>query len=215
VGIDASRRARRAGVRWLVATAVGKRNREHARREILAAAQAELESGALDLAVATVMARNEMTPKAFYAHFRDIAELVVSLLRPLRAELDAVLAAWPDDADPVAAGSHALDAAMTVYGAHAPLLRTVRAPGAGADVRAARTELIEPLVAAAVHLLARDRTAGPGDCEIARALARMNVATLLDLDGAGQAERAAAADALRTIWTQVVLAPRAMGATPS
>jgi TetR/AcrR family transcriptional regulator, ethionamide resistance regulator len=202
-----------------MAVEVGRRRRrtpEVARGEILAAARSELESGAAELTVAGVMARTEMTRKAFYVHFRDIAAVVVALLRPLRAELDAALAAWPRDADPITAGSHALDTAMAVYGAHAPLLRAVWAPGAGPELRAARAELVEPLVTAAEQLLARrSADAGPHDRAVAEALARMNVATLLDLAGAGPADRAAAAGALRTVWTRVVLGPETATAPPS
>jgi TetR/AcrR family transcriptional regulator, ethionamide resistance regulator len=170
-----------------------------ARAEIVEAARAVLEAGET-LSVAAVMARSEMTRKAFYVHFRDLGELVVALVRPLRAELDAALLSWADDPDPVAAGRSALGQAAVVYTRHAALLRSVWGAAPSPDVVAAREELIAPLVDVGERLIRTHR--GLSDArEVARVLAGMNVHALLELD--------APQDALVEVWASVLgVSPR-------
>ena len=48
------------------------------------------------------MERTTLSRKSFYVYFRDHSELIIALVRPLRAQADASLAQWAEAADPVA-----------------------------------------------------------------------------------------------------------------
>ncbi|MCM3882549.1 TetR/AcrR family transcriptional regulator [Frankia sp. R82] len=188
-----------------------RRTPDAARREILAAAREVLEGGRpADFTVAAVMSRTAMTRKTFYVHFADRGELIRALVGPLRAELDAMIERWSDAADPVEAGTDALGAAARMYVRHATLLRAVWWSAADdAEVDQARAALLEPLTAVGTKLLRQQRGLGDERARgIAWALATMNVHVLLSLGPSptrGQLE--AATEALREVWTSVVLAP--------
>ncbi len=57
-----------------------------------------------ELAVLAIMERTTLSRKSFYVYFRDRSELILALVRPLRAQADAALEEWAGAADPLAAG---------------------------------------------------------------------------------------------------------------
>jgi AcrR family transcriptional regulator len=86
-----------------------------ARREILdAAAELLSEQPAHAVSVAGIMDRT--TPSRKY--FRDRADLIGALVRPLRVDADAALDRWRGAEDPVAAGRAALLSAAQTYRRH-------------------------------------------------------------------------------------------------
>ncbi|MCK9897487.1 TetR/AcrR family transcriptional regulator [Frankia sp. AgB32] len=186
-----------------------RRTPDAARREILQAARAVLESGdAADFTVAAVMSRTPMTRKTFYVHFADRGELIRELVRPLRAELDVMIGHWSAAAEPVAAGTEALRAAARMYTEHATLLRAVWWTAADdPELAQARAALLAPLVAVGTKLLRSGRGFDADRARaIAHALATMNVHVLLELGpSATTAATEAAVDTLREVWTSVVL----------
>ncbi|MCL9795583.1 TetR/AcrR family transcriptional regulator [Frankia sp. AgKG'84/4] len=186
-----------------------RRTPDAARREILQAAREALEGGdAADFTVAAVMSRTAMTRKTFYVHFADRGELIRELVRPLRAELDVMIGHWSGAADPVLAGAEALRVAARMYTEHATLLRAVWWTAAqDPELAQARAALLAPLAAVGTKLLIERRGLDRDRARrVAHALATMNVHVLLELGPSATATATdAAVDALREIWTSVVL----------
>jgi len=96
--------------------------------------------------VLAIMEKTTLSRKSFYVHFRDRSELIVALVRPLRAQADESLAQWAGAADPVGAGRAALRAAASLYPAatarscarcsgHQPKTPTWPWPGASSPSR--------------------------------------------------------------------------------
>jgi AcrR family transcriptional regulator len=64
------------------------------------------------------MDRTTLSRKSFYVYFRDRADLIGALVRPLRVDADAALDRWRGAEDPVAAGRAALLSAAQTYRRH-------------------------------------------------------------------------------------------------
>jgi AcrR family transcriptional regulator len=188
-----------------------RRRPEEARGEILAAAEALLaERPAAEVTVQAIMARTTLSRKSFYVYFRDRADLLASLLTPLRADADAALARWRSAIDSVEAGREALRRAAILYQQRGPLLRAF-ADAATHDPEVARVwhAAIDQVVAVAEELIDRANRAGghpPLDVtRTARALVTMNVHYLLDqLAGMPDADVDATVKALATIWERTI-----------
>lgn len=187
-----------------------RRRPEDARREILDAAAALLhERPATEVTVQAIMARTTLSRKSFYVYFRDRAELLTSLLTPLRADADAALARWRSRSDSVEAGREALRSAAILYREHGALLRALAHAslddpeiarvwqGAIDHVITVARELIEGANRTSRHPLAVESTA--------RALVMMNVHYLLDeLGGDPDADIEDAVETLATIWERTI-----------
>jgi len=159
--------------------------------------------------VLAIMERTTLSRKSFYVYFRDRAELIVALVRPLRAQADAALVAWTGAADPVRAGRAALRAAADLYREHGTIMRALFwASADDPDLAVARAELTRPVIEAAVQVLAP--VAADQDPVRFRAtvtaLVTMNVHSLLALRAtATDAELDRLTDTLSTIWERAVL----------
>lgn len=178
-----------------------------ARREILdAAAELLAEQPAHAVSVAAIMDRTTLSRKSFYVYFRDRAELIAALVRPLRVDADAALDQWRQADDPVAAGRAALLSAALTYRRHGAILRAVFwSSGDDPEVAAARSALTEPVVAVAEELMAALKTDVADPHGTATALVTMNVHRLLTLaPDASDADVRALVDTLATIWERVL-----------
>jgi AcrR family transcriptional regulator len=163
------------------------------------------------MTVAALMQRTTLSRKSFYVYFRDRADLIASLVRPLREDADAALTRWRDAPDMVAAGREAVRAAALTYRRHSPVLRALAtASDRDAEAAAVWRGFIDPLVAIAVQKIteatADGRSAGLDPLPTARALVAMNVASLLTLDPSSSvADAEAMAATLATIWERTIL----------
>jgi AcrR family transcriptional regulator len=184
-----------------------RRTPAQARREILdAAAELLTEQPAHAVSVAAIMDRTTLSRKSFYVYFRDRAELIAALVRPLRVEADAALDQWRQAEDPVAAGRAALLSAAHTYRRHGAILRAVFwSSGDDPEVAAARSALVEPVVAVAEELMAALKTDVADPHGTATALVTMNVHRLLTLaPDASDTDVRALVDTLATIWERVL-----------
>jgi AcrR family transcriptional regulator len=156
-----------------------------------------------------IMERTTLSRKSFYVYFRDRSELIIALVRPLRAGADAALADWVGAADPVAAGRAALRAAAGMYREHGTILRALFwASADDPELAAARHELTEPVIDTAVRAISP--IAADPDPERLRATIRplvtMNVHSLLALPSdATDAELDEFVDTLASIWERATL----------
>ena len=195
-----------------------RRTKAEARAEIVSAARDVLASeGPAGLSVAAIMARTGMTRKAFYVHFTDRTDLIRSLVRPLRAELDDAMLRWREHDDPSVAGFAALDQAVQTYVTHNAILRALWWTSVDdPEIDAIRTELGSPLIETASAILARDRGFdAPSARAVATALATMNVHSLLALGSTPPPQQVAdTVGALRTVWLAVAGPRRDQGPTP-
>jgi AcrR family transcriptional regulator len=194
-----------------------RRTREEARQEILDAAGRLLARlPAHDVTVAAVMADTTLTRKSFYVYFRDRADLIAALVRPLRADADAALDVWAETLDTggspeeiVTAARSALTVAARVYRRHGAVLRALFwSPAEDSELAAVRRALTDPVVAVAERTI---RTAAPSlastAAATATALVAMNVHCLLGLSpDASDAELDDLVDTLTTIWRRTVYA---------
>ncbi len=191
----------------LAATPRRRRTPDEARAEILAAAREVLAAGnGGPLSVAEVMSRTTLTRKAFYVHFDDLADLLLQLLLPLRADADAALADWAAADDFAAAGRAALEQAAQTYRTHGALLRAVFWSG-GADPAIARVRrgLSERIRAAALEATHRAQPPLADPERTAAALAAMNVHLLIErAPDADDRELVALVDTLAEVWTRVL-----------
>jgi AcrR family transcriptional regulator len=184
-----------------------RRTPAQARREILdAAAELLAEQPAHAVNVAAIMDRTTLSRKSFYVYFRDRADLIAALVRPLRGDADAALDRWRQADDPVAAGRAALLSAAHTYRQHGAILRAVFwSSGDDPEVAAARSALIEPVVAIAEALMAALKTDVADPHATATALVTMNVHRLLTLTpDTSDADVRALVDTLATIWERVL-----------
>jgi AcrR family transcriptional regulator len=162
---------------------------EDARQEILDAARRLIAERPLhEVTVMAIMERTTLSRKSFYVYFRDRSELIIALVRPLRAGADAALAHWAGAADPVAAGRAALRAAAGLYREHGTILRALFwASADDPELAAARHDLTEPVIDTAVRAISP--IAADPDPERLRATIRplvtMNVHSLLALPPQG------------------------------
>jgi len=183
---------------------------EDARQEILDAARGLIAERPLhEVTVMAIMERTTLSRKSFYVYFRDRSELIIALVRPLRAGADAALAHWTGAADPVAAGRAALRAAAGLYREHGTILRALFwASADDPELAAARHDLTEPVIDTAVRAISP--IAADQDPERLRATIRplvtMNVHSLLALPAdATDAELDEFVDTLASIWERATL----------
>jgi AcrR family transcriptional regulator len=184
---------------------------EDARREILDAAAALLkERPAPEVTVQAIMARTTLSRKSFYVYFRDRADLLASLLMPLRADADAGLARWRSASDSVDAGREALRSAAVLYRDHGALLRAL-AHASSHDPEIARVwqGAIDQVITVAREQIEAANRAGPHPPlaieSTARALVTMNVHYLLEqVAGDPNADVDRAVATLATIWERTI-----------
>lgn len=158
------------------------------------------------VSVAAIMDRTTLSRKSFYVYFRDRAELIGALVRPLRVEADAALAQWRQAEDLLAAGREALLSAAQTYRRHGAILRAVFwSSGTDPEVAAARSALIDPVIDVAEAII---NGAGSGLADpraVATALVTMNVHRLLTLTpDTSDGEMHALVDTLATIWERAL-----------
>lgn len=200
-----------------------RRRPEDARREILDAAAALLEERpAAEVTIQAIMARTTLSRKSFYVYFRDRADLLASLLMPLRADADAALARWRSATDSVPAGRKALRSAAILYRDHGALLRAL-AHASFHDPEIARVwrgAVNQVITVAKEQIEAANRTGPHPDLAVettARALVTMNVQYLLEqvaVDPEADVDDAVAT--LATIWERTIYlrAPTPSGQQP-
>ena len=163
-----------------------RRTPDEARREILDAASALLrERPAHEVTVIAIMARTTLSRKSFYVYFRDRADLLASLVAPLRVEADATLRRWSEATDSVPAGRAAFRSAALLYREHGVILRALaEASQRDAEATEVWRQVIEPVVTVATQTIVNATAAGQSrglDPEsTARALVSMNVHYLFD-----------------------------------
>ncbi len=152
------------------------------------------------------MDRTTLSRKSFYVYFRDRAELIGALVRPLRLEADAALAQWRRAEDPVAAGREALLSAAHTYRRHGSILRAVFwSSGTDPEVAAARSALIDPVIDVAEAIIDGANSKLDDPRAVATALVTMNVHRLLTLTpDTSDAEMHALVDTLATIWERAL-----------
>jgi AcrR family transcriptional regulator len=192
-----------------------RRTPQDARQEILDAARALIaERPVHEVTVLAIMEKTTLSRKSFYVHFRDRSELIVALVRPLRAQADESLAQWAGAADPVRAGRAALRAAASLYRRHGTIMRALFWTSAeDPDLATARRELTQPVIDTAVGVLSP--VAADPDPQRLRAtvgaLVTMNQHSMLALPpDATDADLDQLVDTLATIWERATL-PAAAG----
>lgn len=158
------------------------------------------------MTVAAIMDRTTLSRKSFYVYFRDRAELIGALVRPLRVEADGALARWRQAEDPIAAGREALLSAALTYRRHGAILRAVFwSSGNDPEVAAARAALVEPVVEVAEAIIDATDSGIADSRGAATALVTMNVHRLLTLTpDTSDAEMHALVDTLATIWERAL-----------
>jgi AcrR family transcriptional regulator len=192
-----------------------RRTPQDARQEILDAARQLIAERPLnEITVGAIMEGTTLSRKSFYVYFRDRSELVIALVRPLRAQADAALANWTGAADAVRAGRAALRAAADLYRQHGTIMRALFwASAEDPDLAAARHDLTEPVIDAAVAAIG-PIAADPDPQRLratVRALVTMNVHSMLALSAsATNADLDELVDTLATIWERATL-PAATG----
>jgi AcrR family transcriptional regulator len=181
---------------------------QDARQEILdATRQLIAERPMHEVTVLAIMARTTLSRKSFYVYFSDRSELILALVRPLRAQADAALEDWAAAADPVAAGRAALRAAASLYRQHGAILRALFwASADDPDLAAARRGLTQPVIDTAVRAIS-PVAADPGRLRAtAVALVTMNVHSMLALPAdATDADLDQLVDTLAGIWARATL----------
>jgi AcrR family transcriptional regulator len=188
-----------------------RRTRAQARAEICDAARELLEERpSHEVTVKAIMARTTLSRKAFYVYFKDRADLLTSLVAPLRADADATLEGWRRATDIVGAGRAALRGAALSYREHGTILRAL-AQASDEDAEAARVwrSITDPVVEVAAlkieQATARGESHGLDPLPTARALVAMNVRCFLDqLAGHPDADIDVLLATLMTIWERTI-----------
>lgn len=189
-----------------------RRSPEEAQREILDAAERIVRERPPDeLTVTGVMEGTTLTRNAFYAYFRDRYDLIARLVKRLRAEADAGMAAYVAAGhDVTALGREALASAARLWADHGELLRAL-SEAAASDEGAARAwaEFVQPTEAAVMARVREDMRQGHIsriDPEpTVRALVAMNRATFMqELVGRPDADVDRLVDALHVIWIRAL-----------
>lgn len=157
--------------------------------------------------MSAIMAATTLSRKSFYVYFRDRGELLVALVRPLRAEADTSIGLWERAADDRQAGRAALSAAARTYRTHGALLRALFwSASTDPELASARAELRAPVFAAAratIQALAPNSFVDPD--AVARVLVTMNLHELLSVSpDASDHELDATVDALATVWERTL-----------
>jgi AcrR family transcriptional regulator len=168
------------------------------------------ERPAHEVTVIAIMARTTLSRKSFYVYFRDRADLLASLVAPLRVEADAALQRWREATDSVPAGRAALRSAALLYLRHGVILRALaEASQRDADATRVWRQVIEPVVAVAAQTIADATAAGESyglDPEpTARALVSMNVHYFFEqLVGNPSADIDATTATITAIWERTI-----------
>jgi AcrR family transcriptional regulator len=183
--------------------------REQTRRQILAEADRFLrEHPYRELSLDVVMAETGLTRTAFYRHFDDVTELVLTLLEEVGGELYGIAARWVEasTADFAAATRTGLGEIVGFFARHGPLVRAV-ADAAGTDEQIERgyrgfLEAFVDLTERGMNDLVERGALEPCNTHaLARALNLMNERYLLDVFGHRSGESPAVALAtLERIW---------------
>jgi AcrR family transcriptional regulator len=188
-----------------------RRSPEQARREILdAAAELLTELPSHEVTVSAIMNRTTLSRKSFYVYFRDRAELIASLIAPLREQTDVAVEQWRNATDMIRAGREALRNAAVLYHRHGAVLRALAvASERDADAAEIWHAVIEPVIAVAAEKIAEAtaavNSAGLDPQATARALVCMNVHYFLErLVGAPVTEIDSAAATLAAIWERTI-----------
>jgi TetR/AcrR family transcriptional regulator, ethionamide resistance regulator len=185
-----------------------RRSPEEAEREILDAAERLVRERPPDeLTVTGVMEGTTLTRNAFYAYFRDRYDLIARLVKRLRADADAGMAAYVGAGEEFSAlGREALAAAARLWSEHGELLRAL-SDAAARDRQAARAwaEFMAPTYEAVMTRVREDmrqgRISGIDPEPTVRALIAMNRATFMqELVGKPDADLERTVDALHLIW---------------
>lgn len=182
-----------------------------AREEILrAAADLLAEKPSEEVTILAIMERTTLSRKSFYVYFRDRADVISSLVAPLRAETEAGFARLHEASDILEAGLDAILGSALTYRSHGALLRALAA-ASERDDEAARVwrGFIEPVVTIGTRIIA-DATAAGLSTDLdpeptARALVGMNIQCFLALrPDTTDAEIEAIASTLRNIWARTI-----------
>jgi AcrR family transcriptional regulator len=183
--------------------------REHTRREILAAADRFLrESPYRELSVDVVMAQTGLTRTAFYRHFDDVTDLVLRLFADVGQELFAVGERWSASAGAAypTPAREGLTAVVDFFVRHGPLVRAI-AEAAVTDERIERAyrgaiAVFTGITERTLQRMVEERRLEVADpLALARALTLMNEAYLLEEFGRPpQGDRDVALTTLETVW---------------
>jgi AcrR family transcriptional regulator len=185
-----------------------RRSPEEAESEILDAAERLVRERPPDeLTVTAVMEGTTLTRNAFYAYYRDRYDLIARLVKRLRADADAGMAAYVGAGEEFSAlGREALAAAARLWSEHGELLRAL-SDAAARDRQAARAwaEFMAPTYEAVMTRVREDmrqgRISGIDPEPTVRALIAMNRATFMqELVGKPDADLERTVDALHLIW---------------
>jgi len=188
-----------------------RRSPQQARHEILDAAAALLaQSPSHDVTVSAIMSRTTLSRKSFYVYFRDRADLLASLLAPLRAQTDAAVERWRAAPEMIQSGRAALRDAAFLYHRHGAILRAlVAASQHDADAAEVWRTFIEPVITVAAEKIAEatgpEADTGLDPQATARALVGMNVHYFIErLVGAPASEIDPTVTTLTAIWERTL-----------
>jgi TetR/AcrR family transcriptional regulator, ethionamide resistance regulator len=191
-----------------------RRRREDSEQEILEAAERLLrERPFRELTVDDLMAATTQSRTAFYRHFTGRQDLLIRLLSDLNQELWEVSQGWfQGSGDPLVEAREALERLAGVYQDHGPvLLAMAEAAHHDDEVERVYVALVQGFADGVVARLERDAAAGrasvPYPAEVAAALVWMTerqLAVTFGRQETGPSERAAAVEALYTIWTRTL-----------
>ena len=196
----------------------GQRNRrreqrENTRREILAEADRFLrERSYRDLSVEALMGSTGLTRTAFYRHFDDVSELVLSLLEDVGGELYEIGERWRARAgdEPPIAALEGLNGIVDFFMRNGPLVRSI-AHAAATDEQIEQgyrgfLAVFEQLLTDGLdELVRRGQLEVPDTRLMARALNLMNEAFLLAEFGQEPfGDRDLVLQTLATIWLRAV-----------
>jgi AcrR family transcriptional regulator len=186
--------------------------REQTRREILAAADEFLrERPYRELSVDILMAKTGLTRTAFYRHFDDVTELVLTLLEEVGSELRDVAVRWLSRAGDEfgVAAQDGLAGIVSFFERNGPLVRAV-SDAAATDEQIERAYLgtmnaFGEMIAQGLDKLVERGLLEPCDTRhLSRALNLMNERYLLDEFGTGSGDPVAALATLERIWLRTV-----------
>lgn len=190
-----------------------RRRPEEAEREILTAARRLFAHHAShEVTVSQVMRQTTLSRKSFYVYFRDRHDLLARLVRPIRADSDAMVATLREQrrSDPANAGQACLRQHARLYAEHGRLLRALASASEhDSDAKAVWSTFFDPVAAALTELIreetAEGRSSGLDPEATARALVGMNVQYFLDqIVDQGRTDSDAVADVLLTVWLRVL-----------
>jgi AcrR family transcriptional regulator len=147
-----------------------------------------------------VMSEAGLSRTLFYRHFDGLAEVLLTLLGRIEAELAARMAGRGDEAWM----RNVLAAGVETFARHGPFLRALNhAAGQDAEIEAAYCAFVDRFVAQTAAAI------GPGEraYELARALNLMNGHYLMETLGRDPGfDRGLALETLLTVWSAVARA---------